>query len=303
MKPTHPAFISGLAAVIVPACLIGGSGTAFAQGRGAAAGESGGASAASPPAASSAPPPSSGAPSSGSTSASSPGASRSGQAVGRGESGGGSRTGAENPGRAARGDNRGDSGRARYDGSSGSAATGGTAAGRGTPNGGVNRMPPGESGNGAVRNPDVPPYSRPRNGQPTEGTAVPRTSPPPTHGDGVPSGIYLPWGFGGFGMYGLYDPYYDPWDGGPYYPPPQVYGAYAEGSIKLKVKPREASVFVDGYYVGIVDDFDGLFQRLHVAAGPHRVEISAPGYETLSFDVRVPEDETVTYRGELQKLP
>jgi hypothetical protein len=108
-------------------------------------------------------------------------------------------------------------------------------------------------------------------------------------------------------MYGLYDPYYDPWDGGwggGYVPPvPPEQDAYPEGAIKLKVKPPEASVFVDGYYVGIVDDFDGLFQKLHVAAGPHRFEFRAPGYETLSVDISVPEDNTITYKGELRKLP
>ncbi len=35
-------------------------------------------------------------------------------------------------------------------------------------------------------------------------------------------------------------------------------------------------MYVDGYYVGRVDDFDGLFQRLHLASGPHRLEIRAP---------------------------
>jgi len=29
--------------------------------------------------------------------------------------------------------------------------------------------------------------------------------------------------------------------------------------VRLKVKPAEASVYVDGFYVGIVDDFDGSF--------------------------------------------
>jgi hypothetical protein len=75
------------------------------------------------------------------------------------------------------------------------------------------------------------------------------------------------------------------------------YGLY--GGLKLKVKPRDAEVFVDGYFVGRVDDFDGLFQKLNLESGPHRIEIRAPGYTTISFDVRIEFDETVTYRGEL----
>ena len=33
------------------------------------------------------------------------------------------------------------------------------------------------------------------------------------------------------------------------------------------------------------------------------VEVRAPGYETLSFDIRIEPGHTTTYRGELQKLP
>jgi hypothetical protein len=65
------------------------------------------------------------------------------------------------------------------------------------------------------------------------------------------------------------------------------------------VTPREAEVYLDGYFEGIVDDFDGVFQRLHASAGPHHVEISANGYEPIFFDVQVEPDHTTTYRGEL----
>jgi hypothetical protein len=49
-----------------------------------------------------------------------------------------------------------------------------------------------------------------------------------------------------------------------------------------------------------VDDFDGTFQKLELETGPHHVEIRAPGYQTISFDIRIEFNETVTYRGELQ---
>ncbi len=69
-----------------------------------------------------------------------------------------------------------------------------------------------------------------------------------------------------------YGGYYDPWYGG--YPtyPQSSYTSSDEGSLKLKIKPRQAEVYVDGYFVGVVDDFDGIFQRLHVDSGaaPHR---------------------------------
>lgn len=113
---------------------------------------------------------------------------------------------------------------------------------------------------------------------------------------------YYPWAYGGIGFggyYGFYDPgWYDP------YPPVYTGGGYGyEGSLRLKVKPREASVYVDGYFMGRVDDFDGVFQRLKTDAGPHRVEIRLDGYETLTFDVRIDPDRTTTYTAELKKLP
>lgn len=69
------------------------------------------------------------------------------------------------------------------------------------------------------------------------------------------------------------------------------------------MKPRDATVYVDGYYAGHVDDFDGVFQRLRIEPGPHRIEIQADGYETLEFDVRLESGRTVTYSGSLQREP
>ena len=46
---------------------------------------------------------------------------------------------------------------------------------------------------------------------------------------------------------------------------------------------------------GRVDEFDGVFQRLRLEPGPHRIEISADGYETADFEVRVLPDRTTTY--------
>ena len=85
--------------------------------------------------------------------------------------------------------------------------------------------------------------------------------------------------------------------------PPGGSGYYGTGSLHLKVKPRDAEVYVDGYYSGSVDDFDGTFQKLELEAGPHRIEVRKPGFATLTFEVRIPNDESVTYRGELSPQP
>ncbi|PYQ80695.1 MAG: hypothetical protein DMG03_21945 [Acidobacteria bacterium] len=156
----------------------------------------------------------------------------------------------------------------------------------------------------------TPQYSRPRDGREAIGTAVPRG--PTTDRGGtatfVPAGYY-----GGLFGYGFYDPYsyyggyyggyYDPWYGSyPSYGQTTYTSGNDEGSLRLKIRPREAEVYVDGYYVGIVDDFDGIFQRLHVETGSHRIEVRAPGYEPLTFEVRITSDHTTTYQGELKKI-
>lgn len=155
------------------------------------------------------------------------------------------------------------------------------------------------------------PQTRTRTGRPAAGTAVPRGSvPPPAPAQTVvaasPYDGFWPWGFGGlgFGRYygGFYDPYLPWYTTYLYYTQPGV-SAAPQGALRLKVKPRDAQVWVDGYYVGIVDDYDGVFQRLHLAWGPHHVEVRAPEYESLILDVQIRADQTTTYRGDLAKLP
>jgi hypothetical protein len=172
--------------------------------------------------------------------------------------------------------------------------------------------------------------AKPRNGRPTTGTAVPRGSVPPRVTVVAPTVQYYransPWGFGGLGFdsFGsFYDPYvfydpYSPWYGGyggygSYgslgvygYPPsgygyPSSYSRAADGALRLKIKPPDAQVFVDGYYVGIVDEFDGVFERLHLPSGAHRIEVRAPGYETLTFDVQIRFGQTTKYQGDLRR--
>ncbi len=80
-------------------------------------------------------------------------------------------------------------------------------------------------------------------------------------------------------------------------PPDALYGG-----VRLDVTPRDAAVYVDGYYAGIVDDFDGAWQRVALEPGAHRFEIVSPGLETLSFDVNVRSNETVRYRGDMIRV-
>ena len=57
----------------------------------------------------------------------------------------------------------------------------------------------------------------------------------------------------------------------------------------------------DGYFVGIIDSLSGL-SKLDIDSGGHRIEIKAPGHETISLDVLITPNETVTYKGELRRI-
>jgi hypothetical protein len=96
-----------------------------------------------------------------------------------------------------------------------------------------------------------------------------------------------PYGFGGYRGYGYGSGF--------------GYGGYGydTGRVRLEVRPRDAEVFIDGYYAGQVDDFDGRLQGLTLETGGYSGEIRKPGWETLTFDVRVTPGRTTHYKGEL----
>jgi hypothetical protein len=83
------------------------------------------------------------------------------------------------------------------------------------------------------------------------------------------------------------------------------YGGYARGShARLRVlgAPPYAEVYVDGYYAGIVNDFDGTFQHLELVPGPHQIEIRAPGFAPIVFDMQAIDGRTITYRAQMVPL-
>jgi hypothetical protein len=114
------------------------------------------------------------------------------------------------------------------------------------------------------------------------------------YGSGGRLSIYF--GLGSGYRYG--SPYYGRVYG--YRVPSVAYGSYRYyGDLRLKVSPRDAAVYVDGYYAGIVDDFDGFFQRLTLEAGPHVIEIEAPGLGSQVFDVYVDPSRTIDLHADL----
>ena len=71
------------------------------------------------------------------------------------------------------------------------------------------------------------------------------------------------------------------------------------GGLQLDVTPHSAQVFVDGAYIGIVDQFRGYYQHMDIPAGFHRVEIYAPDYEPLAFETVISPTRTQTFRASM----
>ena len=110
----------------------------------------------------------------------------------------------------------------------------------------------------------------------------------PWYGYGGPWG---PWGpYWSYGWYGPWGPYGFGW-GMPY---PYPYGYYnATGYVSsLKVQAtnkafKDAEVYVDGARAGTVEDFDGLFQSLHVKPGSREIVLYKEGFRSARQAVYV----------------
>ena len=87
------------------------------------------------------------------------------------------------------------------------------------------------------------------------------------------------------------------------YPPPYpAYGYVSESNLRVNVKPPEASVYVDGYFAGKVQEFDGKLQRLHVLPGQHEIVVYLVGYRSLKQQLYLGPNATRTIEGTLEKL-
>src|SRR5882762_7242937 len=91
--------------------------------------------------------------------------------------------------------------------------------------------------------------------------------------------------WGPFYPYGYRYPY---WYGYPY--GPYDYSSTITGSLKTEITPKQTEVYVDGYYAGVADDFDGVFQRLNTSAGGHAVTLHLEGYRTVTRNIYVQPD-------------
>jgi hypothetical protein len=130
---------------------------------------------------------------------------------------------------------------------------------------------------------------------PPAGSLLPRA------GEGVPFRTRPP--LGGYGGSYFYPPLgyadgtdvSDPSRARPAAPVP------TSGLLRLAVTPLSAEVYIDSLYVGTVADINAR-NVLELTAGPHRIEIRAPQYQSVTVDVRISPYETTTYRASLEPL-
>ncbi len=105
------------------------------------------------------------------------------------------------------------------------------------------------------------------------------------------------YGYGGYG-YGGYGYGYD------------GYGYRNErldyGSVRIEASPKDSRdqirVYVDEALAGVVDDFDGVFQRLRLAPGSYLIEVKLAGYRPYRETIMVSRGSSFHIRGELVPL-
>ncbi len=108
---------------------------------------------------------------------------------------------------------------------------------------------------------------------------------------------YRPY-YGSF-FYGSY--FYQPFYWYPYAPVGYGYGVFDGASLRLQVTPRDTEVFIDNYYAGTADDFDGMFQRLHVEPGAHDITLYREGYRSVRQRIYI--QPTGTFRLRYMMVP
>ena len=85
----------------------------------------------------------------------------------------------------------------------------------------------------------------------------------------------------------------------PYPPPP----SYVPGSaIRFEITPKQAEVFADGNFAGIVDEFDGVFQRLYLPSGQHEITIYRDGFRTVHQTVYLTPNASFKIRYTMERL-
>jgi len=59
------------------------------------------------------------------------------------------------------------------------------------------------------------------------------------------------------------------------------------GSLHFRVRPDDTRVYVDGRYLGVVDQFDGWPDKLYLPPGEYRLRLNGPEGQAWRGSVRV----------------
>jgi hypothetical protein len=73
------------------------------------------------------------------------------------------------------------------------------------------------------------------------------------------------------------------------------------GLIRLRVAPADASVYLDGEFIGTASRVSRLHGDLRLAPGEHRIEVVRPGYRAISRTVEVVAGDRLTLDLDLEK--
>lgn len=93
------------------------------------------------------------------------------------------------------------------------------------------------------------------------------------------------------------------WRYPPLYPPYRSYRyAEPESHLRFNVTPKQADVYVDGFFAGKVQEFDGRLQRLHVTPGQHEIVVYLEGYRSMRQRLYLSPNITRTLDGSLARL-
>jgi hypothetical protein len=85
-------------------------------------------------------------------------------------------------------------------------------------------------------------------------------------------------------------------------PPPQPPALPPVGYVDTDVRPKDATVTVDGDYRGIADTFDGVPGYLNLLPGRHLIEFTRDGYVPVRLTVTVQPGEVVSVDLDLKEL-
>ena len=113
----------------------------------------------------------------------------------------------------------------------------------------------------------------------------------------------------GVGRGHIYTPFFYDQFWGPYPYPYGVYpyagypfGAGADADVRVEVTPKQAEVYVDGFYAGPAEDFDGVFKRLHTTPDGHMITLHLEGYRSITENIYASPESTYTLRDMMEKL-